>query len=272
MALYQGLEFWLRNKYLCWGVGPILASNIGFFGTVIPLEVYSKYSPETAYLTYGKDKSRSVCVSATQQRISWAEQLKCSCMVMFGPTALLNAVASAFISDYFIPFRESDVLIPSLIEFMLQVIGLLLVGDFFLYWGHRIQHTVPYLWENFHSVHHKLDTPTPVSTVYIHSMDATLQATLPILISSLVVHPHPLCYYVYIILRLSDNAVNHSGLKPNMLVDILTLKALPFRASVGHHDAHHKFSGYTGNAKNYAEYFWIWDYMFGTCSTAKVSA
>lgn len=42
------------------------------------------------------------------------------------------------------------------------------------------------------------------------------------------------------------------------------LQALPFRASVAHHDAHHKYSSHPHNAKNYAESFWIWDAMFNT--------
>jgi sterol desaturase/sphingolipid hydroxylase (fatty acid hydroxylase superfamily) len=187
---------------------------------------------------------------------------------MIGPPAIVNAMVGALIGNYFFPYKGDEAVFPALVTCILQVGLLLLVGDFFLYWGHRIQHTIPFLWERCHSVHHRLDTPSPVSTLYIDDIDAFLQAALPILISSLVVRPHPIAYYFYVALRLSDNAVNHSGLKPNLLVDIFTLKFLPFRASVGHHDSHHKYSGYTGAAKNYAEYFWIWDYMFGTLSNS----
>ena len=266
------LKIWLDNKWLCWGVGPIVASNIGFFVTAIVCELYAKNAPDSQLLTYGKDKSRRACLAATQERISFTTQLNSCFWVMFGPTAILNGVLSAMLSNILIPYRETDSVLPSLFTFLMQVVCLLVVGDFGLYWGHRIQHTVPYLWENFHSVHHRLDTPSPVSTLYIDHIDASLQAVLPILLSSLIVYPHPVSYYVYIALRLSDNAVNHSGLKPNFWIDLFTLKCLPFRASVGHHDAHHKYSGYTGNAKNYAEYFWVWDYMFGTGGGGSSSA
>ncbi|KAJ1386907.1 hypothetical protein B484DRAFT_425902, partial [Ochromonadaceae sp. CCMP2298] len=111
-----------------------------------------------------------------------------------------------------------------------------------------------------------IDTPTPASTLYIDAVDATLQAGLPILCSCWLVRPHPLAAYCYIALRLSDNAANHSGLKAHWLIDLLTLKCLPLRAPVAHHDFHHKYSNYAGQAKNYAEYLWVWDYIFGTLS------
>jgi sterol desaturase/sphingolipid hydroxylase (fatty acid hydroxylase superfamily) len=94
----------------------------------------------------------------------------------------------------------------------------------------------------------------------------TLQGALPLLLSTAIVRPHPLTAYAYTIWRLAENVVNHSGLESTLL-NVLFLKFLPGRASVSHHDYHHKFSNYSGNAKNYAEFFWIWDYLFGTLST-----
>lgn len=270
IAIEESLKSWLTNKWLCWGVGPILAANTGFFVTAIALELLPKFAPASWSLTYGRDKTRAACLAATQERVSWSKQLGYCFWTMIGPTALINGLISAVLSNYLMPFKLEDGLVPAFPVLALQVFVLLVVGDFGLYWGHRIQHTVPFLWERCHSLHHQLDTPSPVSTLYIDEFDAFLQAALPILVSAVVVRPHPVAYYVYIALRLSDNAVNHSGLKPNMLLDIFTLKFLPFRAAVGHHDAHHKYSGYTGNAKNYAEYFWIWDYMFGTLSMGAV--
>lgn len=263
------LRPWLTNFWLCWGVGPILASNVGFFVTTIALEMLSRHQPDALFVAYSKDKPRSEALKATQERVSFVKQLKYCFWTLVGPSALFNGIISALLSNYIFPFKEDrDPLLPSLPHFLFQLLALLLVGDFGLYWGHRIQHMSPFLWKNFHSFHHTLDTPSCVSTLYISEIDAFLQAVLPILVSSLVVFPHPVTYYVYIALRLSDNAVNHSGLKPNLLVDLFTLKFLPFRASVAHHDSHHKYSGYTGPAKNYAEYFWIWDYMFGTLSNS----
>ena len=46
-----------------------------------------------------------------------------------------------------------------------------------LYWGHRIQHEIPALWK-LHAMHHGLETPTPMGTIFIDPIDATLQVRL----------------------------------------------------------------------------------------------
>ena len=44
--------------------------------------------------------------------------------------------------------------------------------------------------------------------------------------------------------------------------NLLFLKMLPFRASVAVHDAHHKYSNYPKNAKNFGENFWLPGYAW----------
>ena len=106
--------------------------------------------------------------------------------------------------------------------------------------GHRIQHEIPFLWEHCHKVHHTLDSPTPVGTLYIDAIDATLQGGLPMMLAMLIVRPDLFTTYLYIALRVGENAVNHSGID-NPIINFITLKSFPFRASVAHHDSHHKF-------------------------------
>jgi sterol desaturase/sphingolipid hydroxylase (fatty acid hydroxylase superfamily) len=188
--------------------------------------------------------------------------------VVFGPTPLISLVGSVYIFSYLYDISDdtdlnrkfnSDISpLKSFVEFML----LQIVGDFFLYWGHRIQHEIPSLWEH-HKLHHTLETPSPLGTLYIDSLDASLQGAIPILLAIAIVRPHLLMVYVYIFCRISENVLNHSGLD-SVLVDTLTLKVLPGRASIAHHDSHHKFSNYPKGAKNYGENFIFWDYLFGT--------
>ena len=125
--------------------------------------------------------------------------------------------------------------LPSYLAMAASFVGMQLVGDFGLYWGHRIQHTVPRLWE-LHRIHHRLETPTPMSTIFIHPVDATLQGGLPILLAAAAIRPHPILFYLYVWLRVAENVVNHSGLDGSFIVSLLTLKFLPFRASIAHHD------------------------------------
>lgn len=48
---------------------------------------------------------------------------------------------------------------------------------------------------------------------------------------------------------------------------VCCLQVLPLRASIAHHDAHHKYSNHHLNAKNYSETFWVWDALFKTLSS-----
>mmetsp|Transcript_20850 Transcript_20850/g.34939 ORF Transcript_20850/g.34939 Transcript_20850/m.34939 type:complete len:274 (-) Transcript_20850:420-1241(-) len=269
----QYLSSWLSNQWLCWGAGSILAANIGFFSTVVVLEVAIANVPQSSLISYGQDPTltRKDFVSKTQTRVPFKTQLMGCIWHMLGPTAILSAVINTWICNYLFPYAAGDPLYPSLGIFLLHMVLLLLIGDLGLYWGHRIQHMVPYLWENFHSLHHTIDTPTPASTIYIHGVDATLQAALPIVIATTIVRPHPITYYAYVMLRLSDNAANHSGLKAGHCwwADLFTLKFLPFRAPPAHHDLHHKYSNHAGNTKNFGEFFWLWDSVFGTLGNTK---
>ena len=62
----------------------------------------------------------------------------------------------------------------------------------------------------------------------------------------------------------AENVVNHSGLD-HWLPNLIFLKGLPFRAGVAVHDAHHRFSNYSKNAKNFGENFWLWDWATWLC-------
>lgn len=254
---------WLQNKWLCWGLGPLLSANIGYFGSVLFLEL-ALFSGlfNNSLIAYGA-KTRQECIQATRSKFSFMKQFLGSLWVMNGPSVIISIIINTTIMNYMHPITSANIQPPSLKEFTFQVFLLLLINDFFLYWGHRIQHMNEFLWKNFHSFHHQIDTPTAISTVYIDKTDATLQASLPMVIASILLRPHPFVIYTFMGIRLADNAINHSGID-SIITNILFLKVLPFRGAVGHHDAHHKFSNYMTNAKNYGEFFWIWDWMFGT--------
>lgn len=258
-------QLWLQNPGLTWAVGPVVCYVLGYSLTAVAMEIAIRLPwAKDKFITHIKGSDRTVSIQRTQEKVPFSKQLKCVLLQLFGPTAIVNGLVGYYAFTKLKHGIEYP-LLPPLASAISQVIALQVIGDFFLYWGHRIQHDIPYLWKNFHSLHHTLDTPTPIGTIYIDSVDATLQGALPILLSTAIVQPHPLCAYIYTFLRLAENVLNHSGLESTLL-NVLFLKVLPGRASVSHHDYHHKFSNYSGNAKNYAEFFWVWDYIFGTLS------
>ena len=187
---------------------------------------------------------------------------------MLGPGAVLNCILSAMLMPYLIatPLAEMPA-VPTLRRFCVQFVSCYVLGDFGLYLGHRVQHENEFLWRKFHSVHHRLKTPTAVSTIYIDPVDMLLQASLPMLLATVATQAHPLVFLAYSFARVAENTFNHAGLD-SPWVRLVTLKFLPLRASVRHHDEHHRYSGYSGNAKNYGEGLWIWDALLGTSRKA----
>ena len=59
----------------------------------------------------------------------------------------------------------------------LQAIEVILLSDFFVYWGHRIQHRVPFLWR-FHSVHHSAEHLDWLAAHREHPLDTVYTMTL----------------------------------------------------------------------------------------------
>lgn len=283
------LQFVTPLNWLVWGVGSIVVADLAFIFSIIVFE-FAAANAQSATITYRNGKTRSECVTATYQKISRKQQFLDVMWTLLGPTAWLNAVMSAIICSYFFPVSPQTPLFPSLAVFLRDLVLLCILADFFLYWGHRVQHSNEFLWAKCHSYHHRIDTPTALSTASIDSLDGTLQGGLPVILAGLLLSPHPITFYTFEVVHFLDNVMNHCGISTAALVNgtirndgssvistiasalaILTFKgAGPVRAGIEHHDCHHKYSNYTQNAKNFGEFFTVWDHLFGTFSKASL--
>ncbi len=259
------LEAYLSQSFLCWGIGPVIAGALGFLLTKIFVEgcFLMGFFNSTNQIQYTKksDNTRDVLQGLCEEKVSYSTQLQGTLSSVMGVPAIINCITSSFLCPYCI---KIDTNLPTIEEFMKHFILMQLIGDLGLYLGHRIQHEIPFLWE-FHKKHHTIDTPSVVSVAYIHPIDAFLQAALPIVITAIIIKPHPITYSIYIFSRIAENTINHSGVN-HWSINILFMKFLPIKASIQHHDEHHKYSNsnYIKNAKNYGENFIIWDLLFGT--------
>lgn len=257
----------LASPMLCWGVGPLVAANLGYFVPMVALEWVSQQPwSEALKIKYGvtgkSRRPRQVALEEVHRdKMSFSKQLRGAIWQMLGPPGLSSAVFMTLIASR--ALSTPTKVLPSLRRFVFHLALLQVVDDFFLYMFHRLQHENEWLWKNVHSYHHQMTTPSPVSTVCIHHLDATLQAGLPIMLSLLLVKPHPVTFYVHLFLRLAENVANHSGMDW-WVIDWLLLKRLPGRAPAAHHDSHHRFSNFGSGASNYAEYFDFFDKIGGT--------
>lgn len=233
---------------------------LGFLSTALFCEfVVRQPWSRTSRIVYTEGGDRANDVAATHAVVPWWKQTRNSLWHVCGPSNLVGVVVLRFLGPWAMPHAQQT---PHVLAFMAQFLLLALFADLFLYWGHRIQHENQWLWSRCHSFHHRLRTPTSMSTAFIDDRDALLQSVIPLLLSPLIVQPHPITYSLYVAFHLSNNAWNHSGLD-SWLIDLMSLKFLPLRCRNTLHDAHHRFSGFQ-TGKNYGEMFWLWDWVFGT--------
>jgi len=248
---------------LVWGLTPMLAASLGFWLPALVVE-RALLSPWGQSRLLPRRGGRWPAVEQDRAAVaSLAEQWRWARSVLLGPRALLNvALGGAVLTNL---IRAPTSMWPSCASWALGTCVLALLADLGLYVTHRLSHTVPILWK-IHSSHHRVLTPSSVTGLFIDHADAAVQG-VSVLLASLIVQPHPLTLGTYIILRTVDSVANHSGLD-SRLFDALTLKMLPGRASVAHHDVHHLYSNRAdAAAKNFGENFWLWDWAFGTLST-----
>lgn len=62
--------------------------------------------------------------------------------------------------------------------FSLLVVFIYIVGEFFRYWVHRLQHQVPFLWK-YHAVHHCMKEIKVINSFISHPLDYFLRGILP---------------------------------------------------------------------------------------------
>jgi len=267
-------HIWLTNPWLVWGLGTYLAINTGCLASILALESVIRLPVlSSAFITYS-DKGERVPpgtghatrfqrITQNQQRAPFTQQLRQSLFIITGPYSMVSSALLSLFMRCFMPMPTSWLPASGMLGALVQYAAMAVFADFFLYWCHRAMHEVPYLWTNHHSYHHRVNTPTPVSHIDCTGLDATVQGGIPVALAFLICRPAPVVMYVFLALRISESALDHTGLD-SPLINWLTLKVLPLRAGVAFHDAHHKFCYRAMNARNFAETFWLWDWAFGT--------
>lgn len=131
-----------------------------------------------------------------------------------------------------------------------------MVGDFFYYWLHRVQHSLPLLWR-FHKVHHSI-TELSAASSYHHVVEDMLQLVCVVLPAALLVHfnsgPVP---WLIATVAASQAYFIHSSARINIG---------PLRYLIGdnrYHRIHHSREPRHFN-KNFAAATPLWDLLFGT--------
>jgi len=145
-------------------------------------------------------------------------------------------------------------------HFVPQIILLLLIGDFFGYWIHRMQHAVPLLWA-FHTTHHSQRDLNFASTTRFHPIEHFIQNVLMV-IPLLILGADVKTVVVYYYAMEFNAALQHSRLpwRYGPLYYVVSSPAF--------HNFHHSRDA-AHRDKNFAGFFTFYDFLFGTAVDEK---
>jgi sterol desaturase/sphingolipid hydroxylase (fatty acid hydroxylase superfamily) len=151
-----------------------------------------------------------------------------------------------------------------LVEFIFISFAFEIIFDFFHYWMHLYLHKNPFLYKNFHKIHHKWAYPMSILTFYNHPFDFFFTNSIPTFLT-LYIFPFDITYFQYELMHSYKTLLEiggHSGkiLNSNSFTQCIWLpKLFNFHLKVEDHDLHHSL-----NNCNYAKRFTLWDKVFGT--------
>jgi sterol desaturase/sphingolipid hydroxylase (fatty acid hydroxylase superfamily) len=153
--------------------------------------------------------------------------------------------------DHIIPatFRKSVASQP----FWLQAVEVIFISDFCVYWGHRLQHRVGFLWR-FHSIHHSAEHLDWLAAHREHPVDSVYTIgliNLPVFILGFGLEP-------------LAALVAFRGIWAIYIHSNVRLPIGPLRMLIGAPELHHWHHDRDRAAGNYANISPLMDILFGT--------
>jgi sterol desaturase/sphingolipid hydroxylase (fatty acid hydroxylase superfamily) len=135
----------------------------------------------------------------------------------------------------------------------LQAIQVIVLSDLFVYWGHRLQHQVDFLWK-FHSIHHSAEHLDWLAAHREHPLDGLYTQTLINLPAFLLGFP----------LETLAALVAFRGLWAIYIHSNVRLPIGPLRLLIGAPELHHWHHARERVSWNYANLSPLMDWIFGT--------
>ena len=135
----------------------------------------------------------------------------------------------------------------------LQAVEVMLLGDFLIYWGHRLQHHVPALW-SFHSVHHSVEHLDWLAAHREHPLDTIYTTALVNIPAFLLGFP----------LETLAGFLAFRGLWAVYIHSNVRLSLGPLRMIIGAPELHHWHHAKERFAGNYGNVSPLMDLLFGT--------
>ncbi len=135
----------------------------------------------------------------------------------------------------------------------LQAVEVILLSDFFVYWGHRLQHKVPFLW-CFHSIHHSAEHLDWLAAHREHPLDTVYTMGLINIPAFLLGFP----------LETLTGLIAFRGIWAIYIHSNVRLGIGPLKWLIGAPELHHWHHDRARDAGNYANISPLMDLAFGT--------
>jgi sterol desaturase/sphingolipid hydroxylase (fatty acid hydroxylase superfamily) len=135
----------------------------------------------------------------------------------------------------------------------IQAIEVVVLSDFCVYWGHRLQHSVPFLWR-FHSIHHSAEHLDWLAAHREHPVDTVYTMGLINLPAFILGFP----------LATLAGLIAFRGIWAIYIHSNVRLPIGPLRMLIGAPELHHWHHDRDRNAGNYANISPLMDILFGT--------
>jgi sterol desaturase/sphingolipid hydroxylase (fatty acid hydroxylase superfamily) len=137
--------------------------------------------------------------------------------------------------------------------FLIQAVEVLFLSDFLIYWGHRLQHKVDFLWR-FHKVHHSAEHLDWLAAHREHPIDSIYTIGLINLPAFIMGFP----------LESIAGVIAFRGIWAIYIHSNVRLPIGPLRILIGAPELHHWHHDLDRRAGNYANISPIMDVLFGT--------
>lgn len=146
---------------------------------------------------------------------------------------------------------------PTLVEFLLGLIGCFIVGDFLIYWEHVFMHRIAFLRHNIHSTHHRFTSPLySFNAGWVHPIEIAV-AMVCELSFPYVIGIHPFTLFTFLWLWVFLLVEEHSG-------DPVWWSLWNISPTIGGGAEPHNIHHAPLTTKNFGFVFSIWDRLFGT--------
>ena len=262
-AGYLTFSYILNTNYLRY-ISPWISSyrTLGFFylsALTVPFTIivnvfyiycYMKKDPRIE-----KYKISNIPWPWEEDPIAWRKKLPNLLFTYFFNYLVLASSVLTMALLYSQPRYDLDSM-PSVFEYLSQIMISTLLEDFFFYWSHRFLH-LPILYKHVHKKHHEFYNTISLACIYTHPIEFVCGNILPTISGLLIFKSrmHIVTYATWVNLRMISTHDGHSGYDFSFAM----YKGLPGASTSEYHNYHH-----LKNIGNYGSCLRLWDDLFGT--------